>query len=245
MTSIISKDNFQIIQQQNNIFAIQFSTYNSEKIINSITKTCILLGATSTNHFQTLIFKASSVKSLKQFKEELYKSTGSYSLPTNLAAKLAADLGRQFNYLVSEYSQTIIGLNPDNLFVVDDTMFIYLSSEYLTEIDTRSETIMVCYPIKPSDFFCAPELLNITEIPVNIHYKTSYFSIGILLLYALMKTNSYEFYEEYIQGNVEPSRKVNSICEYLNQLPIRQTKLGWFIERCLVEEPENRSIVFF
>jgi hypothetical protein len=244
MTKIFLKDNFKIIERENHIFSIQFPIH-SEQIIKSIIKPRILLGATSTNEFQTLIFKAVSVKSFQIFKEELFKSTGSHSLPANLAAKLAIDLGRQIQYLITEYNQTILGVNPENLFVVDDNIFIYLSSEYLTEISPNSETMMVCYPIKPTYFFCAPEILTITEIPVNIHYKTSYFSVGILLLYALMNTKSYEFYEEYIQEEFEHSRKVKNICGHLNQIPIRQTKLSWFIERCLVEEAENRSIVFF
>ncbi len=30
-----------------------------------------------------------------------------------------------------------------------------------------------------------PEMLRITELPSQVHYKTSYFSLGCLLLYAL------------------------------------------------------------
>lgn len=240
MTSIISKDDFQIIQEENNTFAIQFSNYNSEAIIKSITKTRIILGATATDNFQTLILKASSVKSLQQFKEELFRITGSHSLPPNLAAKLAADLGRQILYLLEQYYMTIIGVDCENVIVINETNFIYLSCEYLEKIDKNNGTIMVCFPVEPFTFYVAPELLNVTELPSYVNYKTSYFSFGCLLLYALLENN--EFYNEYIKENDTLRHK--KIIEYLNRLSIRGTKLYWFIERCLVIEPENRSILF-
>jgi serine/threonine protein kinase len=240
MTSIISKDDFQIIQEKNNTFTIQFSNYNSEEIIKSITKTLILLGTTSTDNFQTLIFKASSVKSLQQFKEELFEITGSYSLPPNLAAKLAADLGRQLSYLEYQCRMTILGVAAENIIVVDDTKFIYLSGEYMAEIDQNNDTVMICFPIETSWFYLAPELLRLTELPSYVNYKTSYFSFGCLLLYALLENN--EFYTEYIKETDTLRHK--KIIEYLNRLSIRGTKLYWFIERCLVIEPENRTILF-
>jgi hypothetical protein len=239
MTTIISKDDFQIIQEKNNTFFLQFPTY-SEVLIRSITKTRILIGATSTDNFQTLIFKASSIKSLQQFKEELFQTTGSHSLPPNLAAKLAADLGRQFSYLIDHYNMTIIGFTPENVIVIDDTKFMYLSGEYLAEIDRNNDTVMICFPVEPLAFYVSHELLRVTELPSYVNYKTSYFSFGCLLLYALMENN--EFYTEYIKETDTLRHKV--IMEYLNRLSIRGTKLYWFIERCLVVEPENRSILF-
>lgn len=240
MTSIISRDDFQIIQEKNNMFTIQFSGYNSELIINSITKTRILLGTTSTDNFKTLIFKASSVKSLEQFKKELFETTGSHSLSPNLAAKLAADLGRQLNYLISRCNVTIMGFAAENVIVVDDTKFIYLAGDYLAEIDQNNCTVMMCFPIEPYAFYTAPELLQLTELPSYVNYKTCYFSFGCLLLYALSENN--EFYTEYIKETDTLRHKI--IMEYLNRLSIRRTKLYWFIERCLVVEPENRCILF-
>lgn len=237
---IISKDDFQIIQEENNTFAIQFSNYNSEAIIKSITKTRIILGATATDNYQTLIFKASSVKSLQQFKEEQFKITGSHSLPPNLVAKLAADLGRQILYLLEQYYMTIIGVASENVIVINETNFIYLSCEYLEKINQNSNTFMMCFPVDPFTFYVAPELLNVKELPSYVNYKTSYFSFGCLLLYALLENN--EFYNEYIKENDTLRHK--KIIEYLNRLSIRGTKLYWFIERCLVIEPENRSILF-
>ena len=210
------------------------------QIINSIRKTRILLGTTVTDNFQTLIFKASSIKSLQQFKEEQFQTTGSYSLPPNLAAKLAADLGRQISHLINQYNVNIIGFASENVIVVDDTKFIYLSGEYLAKIDPNNDTSMISFPLDPLEIYVAPELLQVTELPSYVNYKTGYFSFGCLLLYALLENN--KFYNEYVKKTDTLRHKV--IMEYLNRLSIRGTKLYWFIERCLVVEPENRSILF-
>ena len=135
---------------------------------------------------------------------------------------------------------TIIGIAPENVIVINDMNFIYLSCEYLEKIEQNNGTIMICFPIEPSAFYTAPEILNMTELPSYVNYKTSYFSFGCLLLYALLENT--EFYNEYIKENDTLRHK--KIIEYLNRLSIRGTKLYWFIERCLVIEPENRTILF-
>jgi len=234
MTTIISNDNFQIIQNKNNNFVIHFTSY-SESLIKSITKTGLIIGATVTDDYQTLMVKALTCKPFNQFKVR-----GGPKIPANLVAKMAADLGRQFYYLMSKYNVTIMGFNMENVFVINDIDFIYLSSEFFKEVDIYNETLMITYPMTKNDFYIAPELLEIKELPCHVHFKTGYFSFGCLLLYALTGNN--EFYEEYLKE--EPTIRHEKICEYLNKLPIKNTKLYGLVERCLVEEPENRSIVF-
>jgi len=239
MTTIISNGNFQIIQNNNNKYTIKFSSY-SESLIKSITKIGLILGATVTDDYKTLIFKAVTLKSLTQFKEEHNTVDGSSKLTINLVAKLAADLGRQLDYLLNTFNETIIGFNVENVYVVNDTDFIYLSNEFFREINVYNKTIMITYPISHSDFYMAPNLFAINILPYFVHYKTAYFSLGCLLLYALIGDN--EFYEEYV--NESAQLRHTKICGYLNKIPIKDTKLFGLIERCLVEEPENRSIVF-
>ena len=245
MTTLLSNDHFQIIQQNQTTFSIEFPIY-SETIIQSITKSRILLGTTITNDFHTLIFKASTVKTLPQFKQQLSIANGKATLPIALAAKLAADLGSQLKYMITIFNMTIFGFSPENIIVIDDSKFIYLSSEYLTEINKRNSTIMLCFPIDFKTIFTAPELFQIKEIPSFIHFKVSYYSYGLLLLYALIEDKY--FYDNYVRGKENKKEKVplrnEKIHEYLQSLSIKETKLFWFIERCLVLEPESRSILF-
>jgi hypothetical protein len=80
-------------------------------------------------------------------------------------------------------------------------------------------------------------MLKIKELPSQVHYKTSYFSLGCLLLYALTGgsfslTGGDDFYKDYFYN------------EYLNQLHFKNTKLYWLLSRCLVEDPGKRTILF-
>ena len=238
MTKIISNDNFKIIKN-NNKFIIYFASY-SESLIKSLTKTGVILGTTVTSDYKTLMFKSITCKPFNKFKEYIFEATGSPKIPANLVAKMAADLGRQFCYLMTKYNVTIMGFNMENVVVLNDIDFIYLSSEFFREVNVYDETIMVTYPVSPSDFYIAPELLEMKEIPCYIHFKTGYFSFGCIILYALTGNN--DFYDEYLKE--EPNVRHKKFCEYLNKLPIKNTKLFGLVERCLVEEPENRSIIF-
>jgi hypothetical protein len=80
-------------------------------------------------------------------------------------------------------------------------------------------------------------MLKIKVLPSSVHYKTSYFSLGCLLLYAFNGND--DFYKEYvIDGNCK------KLVDCLNKLPFKNTKLYWLLSRCLVEDHENRTILF-
>ena len=79
-------------------------------------------------------------------------------------------------------------------------------------------------------------IIVIKEIPSYIHYKTSYFSLACLIIYAILGDD--EFYVEYLRH-----KQIDKIIEYLDKHPIKQTKIYWLLSRCLVEEPNNRSIL--
>jgi hypothetical protein len=95
---------------------------------------------------------------------------------------------------------------------------------------------MLSCPYSTKDFFFSPELLAIKEIPSCIHFKTSYFSLGLLIIYSLLEED--DFYTAYINHN-NPS----TILNVLNNHPIKNSKLYWLLSRCLVEEAKDRSII--
>jgi len=258
MTTIISKNDFKIIRdtRKNNIYTIDFEpSINNETLINSIIKTRIILGTTSTNNFQTLIFKATSVKTLDQMLEEIkiQNNTRSLSYPTIL--KMIYDLVTQLNYLITTNSHTFLGYNSENIIVIDDNKFIHLTNEYLKEIDPITETIQISYPFSETDFFLSPELLKIKEIPANIHYKTSYFSFATLILYAFTGTNNFESIND-IEDNKEQEdtkekekEKMNKPLDekmnnYLDSLYIKDSQLYWLLKKCLKTDPKSRTIQF-
>lgn len=161
--------------------------------------------------------------------------TGSSKLSINIAAKMISDLTKQLNYLIKNENSTILGYNEDNIIVINGETFAFLGSDLMTNIN--EEMVMISRPFTHKDFFIAPELFKINELPSYVHFKVAYFSLGCLILYALFSDAG--FYTEYLKH--QHSEKIQ---EYLDSHHIKNTKLYWLLSRCLVEDPKNRSILF-
>jgi hypothetical protein len=235
MVEIFVNDSLKIIQDKNNktMYKIEFN-YPCPALIRSLTKTHIIQG-TITDDYTTLRFKALSVKPFPQFIEEQKRDRGSPHLSINLAAKMLSSLSAQLSHLIKSESQTVIGYAPENIIVLDGETFAFLDSELVADIDpVGKEMATISCPFNVTDFFASPELLKITELPSRVHYKTSYFSLGCLLLFALTECKE-DFYKEYFK---------DKSYECLTKLHFKNTKLYWLLSRCLVEEPEKRSILF-
>lgn len=235
MNIIIKKSTFQIgyDKDNKNTYKIFFNSYN-ESIIKSITKTKIILGATTTEKYNTLTFKATSVQTFKQFQEELEREKGEKKMNYESILKMTYNLASQLNYLITNNSKTFLGYSPENLIVIDKNKYIYLSNEYLLDID--DEQVIITFPFSQNEFLMSPELLNIKEIPSYINYKVTYFSFGYLILYILLgDDNLINDNEKTIEEKIKLQMETTSI---------KNTKLYWLLKRCLVEESKNRSILF-
>jgi hypothetical protein len=237
MNIIIKNDNFYISQDQsdNKTFTIYFDSYN-EALIKSLLKTRIILGATTTEKYRSLTFKATSVLTFFDFQKELERENKSLKLPYNLALKMTLNLVTQLNYLITQFSKTFLGFSPKNLIIIDKSKFVYLCDEFLLDIIKNGENLLIKSPFTQDDFFFSPELLSIKEIPSFVNYKVSYFSLGYLILYTLLGHDSDSDSEDLPEKDI--------ISHRMNTLIIKNTKLYWLLERCLVEEPKNRSILF-
>lgn len=239
MTEIYSNNFVKIVEDQYNktIFRIEFD-YTNRPLINSIIKTKILKGATSTNNYKTLQFKATTVKTFKQFQDDCNKIRGTPKLSINDILLLIYSLAKQLNYLIVSENRTIVGYNPEHIIVINDSTFIFVGSELITELDENMA--LISCPFIANDFFVSPELLQVKELPAHVHYKTTYFSFACLILYALLADDI--FYIEYLKQDAKT--RCIKVSEYVTSHHINNTKLGWLLLRCLVEEPENRSILF-
>ena len=258
MNIIIKNENFKIGQDQkdNKLFTVFFDSYN-EALIKSIAKTRIILGATTTEKYTTLTFKASNVLSFSDFQKEMKRETGASRIAYDLGLKMTHNLVTQLNYLITHFSQTFLGYSLENLIVIDNHKFVYLSDEYLLDINDE-ENIFIKSPFSSNDFFWAPELLKVKEIPAFIHYKVSYFSLGCLILYPLLEkveqnyllldqlSEKVEQNDQLLDQLSEKVEQINLPFEKMEQIKdsIKNTKLYWLLERCLIKEPKNRSILF-
>jgi serine/threonine protein kinase len=222
------------ISEEKKVFTIFFNHPN-QLIIDSLIKTRIIQGAVSSEDYKILKFKANKVETFNQYQQEQKKQKGSVKLTVNAAASMLYTLSSQLNYLVSIKSHTILGYAPKDILVINDNKFVFIGAESMSEIE-ETNTLVSC-PFLETDFFVSPELLKVKELPSYVHYKTAYFSLGCLIVYALLGYN--EFYTEYLKN-----KEVDKIMEYLNNHAIKDTKIYWLISRCLVEDPEKRSILY-
>lgn len=238
MNIIINNSNFKIGQDEkdNKSFTIFFDSYN-EALIKSISKTKIILGATTTEKYKTLSFKASNVQSFLDFQKEVERENKTNKIPYNLVLRMTHNLVIQLNYLITHFSKTFLGFSPKNLIVVDKTKFMYVCDEFLLDIN-QDEKLLISFPFTSDDFFLTPELIHVKEIPSFVHYKVTYFSLGCLILYALL--GEYDL----IDWNEEVKLRQTHLKRLLNALLIKNTKLYWLLERSLVEESTNRCLLF-
>jgi len=230
MSEIYSNDHLKISKNVNHIFRIELNRSNPVLLL-SLTK--FIKGATCSDDYLLLTFKAYDMQMFTSYKEKLEKPS------ICMAANMVATLGGQMQELYKYYT-TFIGFNAENIIVVNHDIFLSLDIGLMREIDEKNN-ITIFTPFSSNDFFFSPELKTATKLPLIVHYKTAYYSLGCLLLYVLLSYDD-AFYQEYL---ILDSINMQEICKkYLTNHPIKETKLYWLINRCLVEEPEKRVILF-
>jgi serine/threonine protein kinase len=227
---IIFTHEYKIKQYENNLYKITFDL-SSESLIKSFINTNIISGATITNDYKGIQLKAVSIKSFKQFKKE----QGQLDFTTIIA--MIENLTRQLCYLINKCAKTFIGYHPDKIIVIDDNKFIYITNELILDIVENNKAI-ISYPfvkdMKQKEFYMAPELIKINEIPAKLNYKLSYYSFGCLIIYCLTNKQSFE----------EQDTNIEIMHDVLNNTYINGTKIYWLLKRCLELESDKRSILF-
>jgi len=238
MTELFSNEYFKIIKNNEDIYKIIFyyQNANNKLLFDSIIKTKLILGATVTNDYKMLQFKALSVKSFQNYEKE-EKENNFKKNTTNTSANILYSLSIQLNYLLSN-SYCFLGYNTKDIFIIDN-YFVFLNTEYIHKINEKN-MITISYPFTTNDFFISPELLKTTILPFDVHFKTIYFSLACLILFILIENNNCNFYIEYLNAH----DKYFEINKYLNLLPIKETKLYWTLSRCFIENPSERQILF-
>jgi serine/threonine protein kinase len=232
---IIKSENYEIYKLENSIYKIHFH-YAAYSLVSSLVKSRLIMGSSTDETYTTITFKAESVKTLKQYLQDNEVRTGKQSVLISDVSKMIRSLVMQLSYLITKTSSTIIGYTPENIIVINDEKFAFLGSDFVANFDEVTEMAMISCPFSPKDFFFSPEIIRIKEIPSYIHYKSSYFSLACLIIYALLGDD--EFYKEYLRH-----KQIETIIEYIDNHPIKQTKIYWLLSRCLVEQPNNRSIL--
>jgi hypothetical protein len=207
----------------NKIVSLHLKNPN-KSILLSLTKTGILLGATITDNYQTITFRADTVENFitffkKEEKGEQEEERNQYDFSLNIFYFIA----KQLEYLIKKEKKCFYAFKPENILVIDNHKVIYVSED-LFEIEDNYLTIWK--PFLQKKYYISPELSRILSIPSKIHYKTIYYSLALLII------NYY--FEDTINTRIT-TRNINKI---------KGTKLYYALNRCLEENPEKRTLLF-
>lgn len=168
---------------------------------------------------QTIIFTAENIKPLSTLLKE-------GKLTNQMAIKMTHDLSKQIAYLET-VCLAFYGFELDDILVINDDIFLIASIKHLLKI--APDNCLYFYNPMGKPYFPTPELNKLTKLPAKIDYRSSYYSLGALILFSL--TNIYIFAEE--------EEDLDHILE-----PIYYTKMFWFIRRCFKEKSEERILLF-
>lgn len=157
-----------------------------------------------------------------------YLKTHKFKMPYDKCLTMISNLTQQMNYLKSR-NYSFYGFDIDDVIVLDSTVFIFASTTYLQELVNKS--IFFYMPIH-SPYIFNPELVNLTTLPSELNYKACYYSLGVLVVLCLF--NNYLLVGNEIKSEFE----IDIVLK-----PIYNTKLYWFIKRCLHSNIEKRTLL--
>ena len=168
---------------------------------------------------ESISFTAETVKPLS----DLLKKG---KLTNQETIKMIHDLSKQISYLETNLL-AFYGYNLDDILVINEDTFFIASTKCMTKIDPKNKCIYFYKPIE-IPYFSNPELNELTKLPAKIDYRSSYYSLGALILFC--STNIYIFSE---------LKETDIILS-----PIYYTKLYWFLKRCFHEDCKQRILLF-
>ena len=148
----------------------------------------------------------------------------------NLSLTLAKCLTLQMEYLV-KHGYSFYLFDPTNVVMFDENRFVYISTLHLTRISNAK--LKICYPFTRS-FFVSPEMKEIHSLPAFVNVATSYYSLGMLIMFSL--------FTDQIASIGEDSITYETLVDMLG--PIHSTKLYWFLLRSIKQEPQDRVLLF-
>jgi len=198
----------------------------SLQLYSSIIKSRILTSAFHDPRKNSIFFTAANVQTLSEY----LKTRTNNRMSERECAKLIYNISSQIQYL-EENNYILYSYNLNDVLVINENTFIVANAQYILPLESETQSIVFYSPIiKP--FFSNPELLELTNLPSSIHYKSSYYSLGVLVAFCILNKN-------LIQNGPVTDKELEII---LN--PIKYSKVYWFIKRCLNKRYEQRVLLF-
>ena len=114
------------------------------------------------------------------------------------------------------YGKSFLFLSLDDITVIDNEWYIITNMDKLVNI-IDDDNIILDTPIEIKEKILPPEIKNINTLPFITNVSCIYYSIALLTIYCM---------------------KIN-----LDLNEIYDTKLYFFLKRCLLNEPEDRYYI--
>lgn len=211
--------------------------FSSEELIRSCPLPTSMFSHKSHNH-TSLTIRASKIEPLSAFLKRNKKH-----LEYGIMEHLIEMIGRQLHNLEVEQNKGITSLHLDDITVFhsgperDIAIYFAITNEAnIHEIDDDNE-LEITTPHDVSNqttkniAFYSPEhkeQLSKKVIPYKLHFKSSYYSVGLLCMYCYVSRSS----------------KPDDDSEFETLLaPIINTKIYWFLKQVLQEDPSERRYI--
>jgi hypothetical protein len=159
-----------------------------------------------------LIISANKICTLSEF---ITKNKLEYHNALNLCNNISTQI-----FLLKKYHFGITHFDINDIIVIDDGMkFLFINPHKIEKV--KFGKVKINKIIKKTKL-CSPEICHLESLPSKIHYKSSLYSLALLVIYCLTK--------KYIDSD-DTLKNIDYIYG---------TKLYWSLERCLQKKPSNR-----
>jgi hypothetical protein len=145
----------------------------------------------------------------------------------NVCIKMIDELTKQILFL-KKINYGFYGIDINDILIIDNK-FIFCSAQNILPIVNNA---FIFYAPINRPYFSNPEILELTTLPAEINYKCVYYSLGALVVFCL-------FNKYLLVGNeIKDTKEIDTILS-----PINNTKLYWFLKRCLTEQIDKRVLL--
>jgi hypothetical protein len=216
---------YRIIKENDTHYKLEINSNLSSIIYKSILKLNFLsFPIIYGNYF---FFNSMSVETLKENLNKYDNGLLTYEKSIHLMACISKQI-----IILQENGFTFSGFNLDDIIVVDNEYFIVVSAHNLYNFNKDNDLFLInSFIINP--FFSSPELISQKSLPFYLHYKSCYYSLASLVIYCLINNsdNNLIVYKNDME--------IDTILKY-----IINTKLYWFLKRCLNKNIEERKLLY-
>ena len=220
-----STKEFSLYKTSNQTYMIKFIESN-EKLTNSLINTNFLPDTTLSTDNKTIIIRATSITTIADYKKTNKKEKNTSKLSYDDGLRSLYSLTKQIEYLMKYESSCFYTYEPENVIIINNNIYLYLSSNHLVEFKNKKIRLNCIFE---KNSYLSPEIKNIKSIPSEVNHKTIYYSLGMLIIHILFDSDENIDNESDIQKRMKP---------------IEGTKLYYYLLRCMAEDVEQRVLLF-